>query len=490
MAQFGAVAAGHKVTALAAEQVLSEGGNAFDALVAALWVACVAEPVLASPGGGGFLMAWQDGKASLLDFFAHTPKVKKPQDSLEFEEIIADFGTATQAFHIGAGASAMPGYIPGLFAINRQYGRMPMRDLVAPAVAAARDGVEISPFQAYLSGVVTPILTWTEEARALYAGDGNVPKAGDRFKNPALADALDMLGHEGERLGTEGEIAAAMLAESRDHGGYLTKDDFAAYQCITRQPISRSIGKWTAYINPAPSIGGTLIAAMLASLPEGQPSMRDLADAVAAVDRQWRKAPNDLAALEAFGLVGAGGLQQRGTTHVSVIDRAGNAASATVTNGEGNGRLVRNCGFMMNNMLGESDLNPTGFHQFRPDQRLASMMAPTLLGNDKGHMTALGSGGSNRIRTAIFQVLVRHVLEGLPLDEAIAAPRFHFEREHLDFEDCYGEEQRALLCEGFADRRAWPEPNMFFGGVHAVGLHGTSFSGLGDPRREGAFLQI
>ena len=134
------VAAGHQLTAAAAAEILEEGGNAFDAALAATFMTFVAEAVFASPGGGGFLMARQAEKdtASLFDFFVDTPVKRRAASEVSFFPIYADFGPAKQEFHIGLGSSATPGIVPGLFAVHEALCRLPMKRLVEPAARAAR----------------------------------------------------------------------------------------------------------------------------------------------------------------------------------------------------------------------------------------------------------------------------------------------------------------------------------------------------------------
>ncbi len=145
----GVVAAGHTLTAEAAAEVLRAGGNAYDAVLAALMVACVAEPVLCSPGGGGFLLARPAaGKPRVYDFFVQTPATRQPEANLDFRPILADFGAVTQEFHIGLGTVAVPGLVRGLFDIHRNLGTLPMGEIVAQAVSHARNGVTSTPFLA------------------------------------------------------------------------------------------------------------------------------------------------------------------------------------------------------------------------------------------------------------------------------------------------------------------------------------------------------
>jgi len=457
----GAVAAGHAVTARTAADVLAAGGNAFDAAVAAMGAACVAEPVLASPGGGGFVMALESGAETpiLVDFFGHTPGRAPDPEGTEFVSVFADFGTALQEFHIGHGASAVPGFLPGMAAVHERYCSIPLADLLAPAVAAARDGIEITPFQAHLSEVVRPILVYSESVRAVFAPGGRLPVAGDRFANPGLGDLLEAFAAGGLDFWLADGVAPVLAAQAEL--GHLGADDIAGYRVETRIPIAATVGTAKAYLNPPPSAGGSMVAAMLHILAH---ETLDDAGAMALADEAWLTHGGDpVRLLDALGIAWSGGHNgppgapaTRGTTHVSVIDADGNAVAATVTNGEGNGHVAGDFGFMANNLLGEADLMPRGFHEWAPNTRLASMMSPTILRGDDGAVTVLGTGGSNRIRSAVFQTLVRLGLDGLAPAEAVASPRMHVESGHLDFEDLVDETLRARLTDAFSDRLAWP----------------------------------
>ena len=182
-------------------------------------------------------------------------------------------------------------------------------------------------------------------------------------------------------------------------------------------------------------------------------------------------------------------MRQKGTTHLSIIDADGTACAVTISNGEGNGELVGPFGFMLNNILGEEDVNAHGTDNWPLDARLASMMCPTLIEMPGGGLIALGSGGSNRIRSAIFQVVVALCLRNADLAEAVSTPRLHIEAGHLDFENLFAPDVATGLRRLCPDHRAWPEPNMFFGGVHAALLDPEgNFSGAGDSRRDGIAL--
>ncbi|MBO0348966.1 gamma-glutamyltransferase, partial [Phormidium pseudopriestleyi FRX01] len=179
------------------------------------------------------------------------------------------------------------------------------------------------------------------------------------------------------------------------------------------------------------------------------------------------------------------------TTHISIMDREGNAASVTTSNGEGSSYIIPGTGIMVNNMLGEADLNPNGFHQWPENQRLSSMMAPTMVLKENRPEIVLGSGGSNRIRTAILQVICNVIDFNLDLATAIESPRVHWENGvfHLEpgFDTKELESLSNLMPKQTQDVIKWVEKNMFFGGVNGVRMRGDGeIEAAGDPRRNGA----
>ncbi len=182
----------------------------------------------------------------------------------------------------------------------------------------------------------------------------------------------------------------------------------------------------------------------------------------------------------------------RGTTHISVIDGDGNAAAESLSNGEDNGFIVGDHGFMLNNMLGEDELAGGGLEGLREGLRLSSMMAPTIIVEPDGTVTALGTGGSNRIRTAILQVAVNLLAHGMSLEDAVDAPRLHVERcGTVSFEPGFSEHEDAALRSQGDKAKPWPERNLFFGGVHAARWHEKRGSvGADDPRRQGTSVIV
>jgi gamma-glutamyltranspeptidase/glutathione hydrolase len=266
----GIVAAGHVATAGAAQEMLQAGGNAFDAALAAMLAACVAEPVLASLGGGGFLTALPAQEDPVVyDFFAHTPKLRRPREAIDFQPIVADFGTASQVFHIGLGAMAVPGFVKGLFEIHRQRCRLPLDLLMEPAQKLAREGVEVNPFQDLIAQIVAPILRATPAALELHASPDDPSRligAGERHCLPALADFLSALENEGEALFYRGDVAHRLIEDSRERGGQLCREDLEDYRVIQRQPLIQRYRHARLITNPLPALGGSLIAFSLGLL--------------------------------------------------------------------------------------------------------------------------------------------------------------------------------------------------------------------------------
>ncbi len=512
----GAVAGGHPATVAAAEAVLREGGNAFDAVVAAQLAACVAEPVLSSLGGGGFLLAHPaGGEPVLYDFFGQTPRTKRPLDGVDFHPVLADFGTAQQEFHIGLGAAATPGCVRGLFDVHRELCTLPMTRLVEPAVELAREGVELNAFQAYIFSIVAPIYLATPAAREVFADAADstrIAGAGRRLRQCAQADFLEALAREGAELFYRGEVAHAVARLCGESGGHLTREDLDSYRTVRRKPLRAEYRGATVFTNPPPASGGILIAFALdlleqvavGDLPFGSAGHLGVLAAAMELTNRARAAVGvgqtlhpdlerllDPHLLAAYRAQIAGRAQSlRGTTHVSVLDRAGNAAAMTASNGEGCGHLIPGTGVMLNNLLGEEDINPGGFHRWPPDQRLTSMMAPSLVQFSDGRRLAIGSGGSNRIRSAVLQVLVNLIDFALPLEAAVHAPRIHLEGNHLSVEGGYELDRLGDLLAHYPQHAIWEDRNLFFGGTHAVMGNGEAFSGAGDPRRGGSAVVV
>jgi gamma-glutamyltranspeptidase / glutathione hydrolase len=484
----GVVAAGHELTAAAGADVLRAGGNAVDAAIAAMATSFVAEPMLTGIAAGGYMLVAPPGEDPvLLDFFVEAPgRGADPNAREELVPVDISFGDAHQVFHIGPASVGCYGVPAGVCEASRRFGRLPLADLVAPAARLARDGVVVTEAQAYLFEILAGIILATAECAAVLAPEGRAPRAGEVIRQPELGDTLERLGREGDAPFYGGDIGAAAAELLAATGGMLTREDLAAYEVVPREPVRARYRGRDVVTNPPPSAGGVLIAYALALLERetGPPSPAQLVDAMAAA--QEARTPEFLEGLSEDGF-GERFLASRlgSTTHVSVIDGDGWACGVTCSNGEGAGLLVPGTGIHLNNMMGEQDLNPLGFHRHPPGRRMPSMMAPTVVLRDGLPELVLGSGGSNRIRSAILQTVVNVVDRDMRAQAAVEGPRLHFEDGIVYLEP--GIDTAGLEHSGRGLAR-FTSPNLFFGGVHAVERNpaGDSLSGGGDPRRGGA----
>ena len=490
--QLGVIAAGHPLTAQVGADVLREGGNAVDAAVAAILASMVCEPLLTALGAGGYMLVVEPGREPvLLDFFVEASgRGINPSAHEELIPITVSFGDAIQVFNIGAASVGTYGMPAGIHAAATRFGRVDLTDLASPAVRLAREGVKINTEQAYVIEILRDIVTSTPECAALFAPQGALLRAGDTVRQPELADALERLAAEGPGPFYTGDIAAAAVQWVGERGGMLTSEDLRAYEVIDRQPIRVHYRGRDVVTNPPPSAGGILIARALAWLDEeaGSPTLERIVQVMQRT--QEERTPEFLAGLDDQEFVGRflGRGPLGSTTHIAATDREGWACSVTCSNGSCSGVVVPGTGLHLNNMLGEQDLNPLGFHNHPPGRRLPSMMAPTVVLREGAAELALGSAGSNRIRSAILQTIVRVIDDGMRAPEAVQAPRVHFEDGVVYAEP--GADVGALESVGQPMAR-FRERNLFFGGVQAVERDPDGlFWGGGDPRRGGASITV
>lgn len=479
----GVVAAGSPVTVQAGLFAFEAGGNAVDAAVAAQLCACIAEPLLTGLGGGGLAMVRMGGKALTCDFFSDAPSGHGPMHSVEL-----DFGPTTQVFHVGPSSIALPGLPAGLWAMHRRWGRVPLRELVQPAVHAAREGVRVSSGFARVLELLWPIQQLSPTSAELFGPGGTALVEGDIFRNPRLAETLLAFVEEGPELFRTGHVAQLLLEAAPG----LTQADLLHYQPAFSEALAIPYRNTTAWLPAQPSQGGFQVARALVELGQGpmpRPFGFDQVERLAmAMDHAEKE--GGLMADTIF----QPGFQQRYlgqagsgfTTHVSAVDAEGNAVALTSSLGETAGLVLGDTGVCPNNFLGEEDVNPPG-HEAPPGRRLVTMCCPTVLtGADRVY--AFGSGGSSRIRSAVLHAIVYLVDHGIDPEQVPRLPRCHmqegvlrvesFDRPPDTLEELLDEHPRLVVFE---------RPGMYFGGLHIAGLVPRGFVGGGDPRRSGDF---
>lgn len=502
--------------------MLRQGGNAVDAAVAAAFVSCLAEPALVNIGGSGIAQVFnpQDGKTTVYDFFSNMPGLDSEEGSgiIDFRRVYINFGSARQPFYIGRASVAVPGLVTGLCAMLEELGSLPLATVLSRMIELARAGVTLDAQQARMIDLVSPILRDTPELAAFFIRQGTLVQAGDVIRYPQLANTLEQLAQEGPGLFYTGRIAQAIAKDQRRKGGFVTATDLREYQVHRTLPVEVPYRSYTILLPPAASMGGILIAFSLKLLsahsmtglrPHSREHIRLLAEVMRLTNQarlSWDVKRHQEGALDYFlseshlaayrkKLQAAlDGIPPESdpplppsppnTTHISVADGNGMVVGLTHSPGENAGFVLDDTGVTLNNMLGEMDLHPKGFHLLAPGERLQTMMAPILVLKDSRPMLAIGSGGSNRLRTAILQTVVNVIDFGMPLEQAILAPRIHFEEDVLQLEGGI-EPQVAFELENLYQINRWAERSMFFGGAHAVARQGESWMAAGDPRRGG-----
>jgi len=494
--------------------------------VAAALAAFVCELPLASPLGGGVMVAWHQGQDPVaVDFFTRTPGLGlESRPELDFDHVNVDFGSTIQVFHVGRASAAIPLALPGVVGVHRDWGRLPLPVVAEPAVELARRGYVLGEQVAYVFWLLVPIVTRSAECQALYFQGDRVATAGSRLDNPALGDTLEAVAKDPRCIR---ELYQQLVREfSPAAGGLMTPADVERLDIARPSPLRVDHSGLMLATMPPPSSGGVLVALGL-KLLEGIGArgpflgtghllgLAQVQDALLSVrdsefDRRCREddfvrgllAPERVARLRAR--LGAHPVTNPGnalgsTTHISTLDEEGNAVAVTLSNGEGCGYVLRGTGMVVNNMLGEQDLHPRGFHRDPPGTLLSTMMAPTIA-RGPSNLWALGSGGSNRLRTAILSVTSHLIDHGVSAAEAVRAPRIHLEpivdraspaggcQRSLAYEvtGLESSARQALLAAYPDSPVAFERPNIYFGGVHVAEYADGHFSGAGDPRRGGA----
>ena len=491
----GACASGDPHSAQAGAQMLSDGGNAVDAAVAAALVACVTLPTMTGLAGAGLATVRFDGKVHVLDFFANVSGLGGlPPGPREPTEVMIPFEGIPLPFHVGAPTIAVPGTVAGLWALHDRFGKLPMASVAAPAIHHARDGFECTTAQSRAFRLLARIFKLDDEAWATVANGEQTVTPGETLRNPPLADVLDTLVVDGPAAFYEGEIAHAIVAAGQ---GWITKEDLASYHTRWVPTLQAKYRGWTLHLPGAPCVTSGMTIASFGALSQGPPIQRSmdvddwqrLADAMAVGEAvrtdEYEQRLFEKGYLEEIVAACPGG----STMQVSAADVDGNVVSYTTSLGESAGIAAKGTGIVLNNFLGEEDILPSGESNAVGHRMMTSMCPTVALKGDTG--LALGAAGSSRIRTAILQTLVHRIDRRRPLEEAVHAPRIHMEAGTLYVEG-FGRPQSevdALLALQKPSKET-QGPGFYFGGVQAVEVGPKTIDAAADTPRRGCAAYV
>jgi gamma-glutamyltranspeptidase/glutathione hydrolase len=539
------VAAAHPLAARAGVQVLKEGGNAIDALVAVQMALNVVEPQSSGVGGGCFIVYYdaKEGKTYCIDGREETPAASRREDFLDSKRrVLADPLT-------GGVSVGVPGTVAAMWLAHGRWGKLPMARVLEPAIRLSEDGAGVTPrLRVAIEVNQKRFLRFPASKRLFLHDDGSVPELGELRKNPDLARTFRLLAEQGPKVFYEGEIGRDVVKAVREapfQPGKMSADDLKAYRAVYREPVRFPYRGNEIVSSPPPGSGGLTVGLMLGVL-EGEDMAKrkaggveeiDLlarAGAVAFADRNaylgdqdWSPdidmrallKPDHVKARRAAALALRPGekaepagrpahLEGEHTTHFSIIDAERNVISCTTTieNGMGCGVVVPGRGFLLNNELTDFDLDaangPNALNAARGPRRTAlgdektvggkrprSSMTPVIVFRDGKPWLTAGSPGGSRIIGIVAQLLVNVIDHDMDVQQAINAPRVNAQNGPLSLEVLYPKRKELedeLRRRGWKvqGQKAWYEA---WGGAHGIRVRpdGT-LEGGADPRREGA----
>ena len=517
------VAAAHPLAVEAGLEVLRRGGTAVDAAIAVQMLLGVVEPHASGIGGGGFLLHY-DGSSHAITVY--DGRETAPAGASPTMFLAPDGRPLGYREAVASGISVgVPGVLAMLELAHKEKGKLAWSELFGPAIAAARDGFPVSSrLAAWLQRI--PALREELAIRETYFdADGAPRKLGERIANPALADTMDLIARQGARVLYEGPVAAEMVERVRNHRrpGTLSATDLAEYRPIKREAVCGPYRVWVVCGMPPPSSGGIAILQVLGLIqpfdlqrdpPNDLRSLHLIAEAsrLAFADRDRYVADPAFVDVPVVGLlspaylaerrklispdrsmgeVGPGvppGYVERGTSHVSIVDRWGNAVAFTTTIEAPFGAHIMVRGFLLNNEL--TDFSPLPelagkpvANRVQPGKRPRSSMSPTFVLDREGKLVAaLGSAGGARIIGDTLQALIGMLDWDLSAQAAVDLPRVINRNGATELEEGtpIADQAAALRALGHEVQVRRHE-----GGLTAIRRNGDGWEGGADPRRDG-----
>ena len=530
VAQNGMVVAQEALAARVGADILQKGGNAVDAAVAVGFALAVTYPRAGNIGGGGFMVIHRaDGGDSTIDYREVAPGGVNAKSFLD-----ASGNADPEKSRASALAIGVPGTVAGLALAEKKYGsgKFSLAELIAPAIAMARDGIVVTDnTEETVASVHARLARWPASAKIFLKADGAALDPGDRLVQSDLAGTLETIAKEGPQAFYEGPVAQKIADAVHAAGGVMTVDDLKNYQPIERAPVRGTYRGYDLVSMPPPSSGGVELLEML-NILEGYDLAHDdqaqtLHLMIEAMKRAYAdralflgdpdKVQNPVARLTSKSYaadwratidpthatpasdIRAGGIVQpegRNTTHFSVVDRFGNAVSNTYTLNfsYGVGLVAEGTGIVLNNELDDFAAKPdtpnayglTGAeaNEPGPGKRPLSSMTPTIVLKDGKPFLVTGSPGGSRIITTVLQVIVNVIDRGMDIAEAVSAPRVHDQwlPDQVYAEPGITEDLIAAL-QARGDKVV---PQRPFTSANSIMVTPKGFVGAADPRSRGA----
>src|SRR3989454_4298450 len=526
-AQHAMVVSAHPLATQAGVEILKQGGNAIDAAVAVAFALEVVLPDAGNIGGGGFIVHRSAaGEVLALDYREAAPAGATHDMYLDSARNVTDKSL------VGHLASGVPGSVAGLHEAWQRYGSLPWATLVAPAIRLAQGHV-LDSARSRDIGYEAELLAKFPASPAQFLVHDSAPPPGTMFRQPDLARTLQLISDSGPDVFYRGQIADLIVAEMQRGGGLITKDDLGRYRAKWRTPVQLTYRGYTIYSMPPPSSGGVTMGEMLNMLEGydtipalGTPAYEHLlAEAMrrAFIDRNhWLGDPDFVqmpierllsksyaASLRSEidpqhatptppSITTGGGVH---TTHYSIVDAKGNAASVTTTlnGGFGSGVTVTGAGFLLNNEMDDFASAPGKPNMYglvqgeanavAGNKRMLSAMTPSIVLDTAGNLQmVVGTPGGPTIITSVAQVILNVLDQNMSLPDAVAAPRIHHQAlpdktyfEHGGFSDATLRAARALGHK-MGERRGRS------GIIAAIQRTAGGWVGVADPRYAGGAL--
>lgn len=460
-----AVASAHPLATQAGMRILDGGGNAFDAAVAVSAALAVVEPYSSGIGGGGFWLLHdaKSGRDIMIDGRERAPLAAHRDMYLDEEGNVAS-GVSVN----GPLAAGIPGEPAALAHLAKHYGRLSLRQSLAPAIRYAREGFRVTPHYQQMAGFRRDVLL-RHGAGNVFLRNGNIPALGERIVQPELARTLEQLAEHGHDGFYKGDVALNLVGDVRSAGGIWSEEDLAQYQVIEREPIRFDYGDAEVVAVPPPSSGGVALATMLQMIDRDAYRRADKTTQTHLLIEAMRRAYRDRAeflgdsdfvdvpverltsreyanrlfadidkrAATPSSELGSytDGTAGNHTTHFSILDKAGNYVAATLSINYpfGSGFLSRSTGVLLNDEMDDFSAKPGSANVYglvgaeanaiAPGKRMLSSMSPTFVRNGD-RVAVVGTPGGSRIITMVMQGILEVMAETLP-DEWVSRARIH-----------------------------------------------------------------